>query len=119
MKNVHRANLRRRSLLHLAANVFGVTDNAIFVHERAPSEVWDFNRWNGSGFPCSGSKPHRFPDNLLGLVSEDPLGRAVPADDSAVEVLADNCVVGRLNDGCEALRTNLSKIGRASCRERV
>jgi hypothetical protein len=39
MKNVHHANLRRRSLLHLAANVFGVTDNAIFVHERAPSEV--------------------------------------------------------------------------------
>src|SRR5260370_13554985 len=53
---------------------------------------------------------HRFPDNLLGLVSEEPLGRAVPADDSAVEVLADNCVVGRLNDGCEALRSNLSTL---------
>src|SRR5258706_10366259 len=48
--------------------------------------------------------PHRFPDNLLGLVSEEPLGCAVPAGDSAVEVLADNCVVGRLNDGCKALQ---------------
>src|SRR5258708_12334182 len=54
--------------------------------------------------------PHRFPDNLLGLVSEEPLGCAVPAGDSAVEVLADNCVVGRLNDGCEALRSNLSTL---------
>jgi hypothetical protein len=39
------------SLFHLAAEVFGITDNAIFIHERSPSEIHDFNRWNGSRFP--------------------------------------------------------------------
>src|SRR5260370_981768 len=47
---------------------------------------------------------------LFGHVAKDSLGRAVPGDDSAIEVLADNCVVGRLNDGCEALRSNLSTL---------
>src|SRR5262249_40072751 len=27
------------SLCHLAAEIFGITDNAIFVHERGPSEI--------------------------------------------------------------------------------
>src|SRR6478672_13386078 len=39
------------SLFHLAANVFGITDNAIFIHERGPSEIRDFNGWNGRQFP--------------------------------------------------------------------
>src|SRR6266699_3809210 len=39
------------SLFHLAANVFGITDNAIFSHEHGPSEIRDFNGWNGRRFP--------------------------------------------------------------------
>jgi hypothetical protein len=31
------------SLFHPAAEVFGITDNAIFIHDRTPSEVHHFN----------------------------------------------------------------------------
>jgi hypothetical protein len=40
-----------QSLFHPAADVFGITDNAIFVHECSPSEIQDFNGWNGSRVP--------------------------------------------------------------------
>jgi hypothetical protein len=47
--------LRRRSLseslFHPATDVFGITDNAVFVHERGPSEIQDFNGWNESRVP--------------------------------------------------------------------
>src|SRR5215510_3363202 len=33
-----------QSLFHPAADVFGITDNAIFVHERDPSEIRGFQR---------------------------------------------------------------------------
>jgi hypothetical protein len=33
------------SLFRPAGDVFGITDNAIFVHERGPSEIEDFNGW--------------------------------------------------------------------------
>jgi hypothetical protein len=39
------------SLFHPAAEVFGVTDKAIFIHDPSPSEVHHFNRWNRSRFP--------------------------------------------------------------------
>ena len=42
-------------------------------------------------------------DDLLGRVAEDPLGPPVPARDDAVEVLRDDDVVGRLDDGREPL----------------
>jgi len=38
-------------------------------------------------------------DDLFGRVAEQALGGAVPADDDAVEGLADDGVVGRVNDG--------------------
>ena len=42
-------------------------------------------------------------DDLLGRVAEDSLGPLVPARDDAVEVLRDDDVVGRLDDGREPL----------------
>src|SRR5207244_10437820 len=41
------------SLFHLAANVFGMTDNAIFRHEHGPSDS-RFHRleWNAVPFPA-------------------------------------------------------------------
>src|SRR5215475_13601743 len=44
-------------LFHPAADVFGITDNAIFVHERGPSEIQDFNGWNGRRVPLSPRSP--------------------------------------------------------------
>jgi len=52
------------SLFHPAANVFGITDNAIFVHERGPSESHDFNGWEWKPVPF----PHaNQTDNINGL----------------------------------------------------
>jgi hypothetical protein len=45
------------SLFHPAADVFGITDYAIFVHERGPSEIQDFNGWNESRVPLSPREP--------------------------------------------------------------
>ena len=41
----------------------------------------------------------RLADHLLGGVAEYPLGGLVPASDDAVQVFADNRVIGRSNDG--------------------
>src|ERR1700686_3364652 len=40
----------------------------------------------------------RLADDVFGRVAEQPLGGAVPADDDAVEVLADDGVAGRFDD---------------------
>ena len=48
--------------------------------------------------------PDRRADHLGGGVAEHPLGRLVPGLDDAVEVLADDRVVGGLDDGGEAAR---------------
>jgi hypothetical protein len=42
-------------------------------------------------------------DGLLGGIAEDPLGPGVPARDGAVERLADDRVVGRFDDGGQAI----------------
>jgi len=47
---------------------------------------------------------HRLADGFLGRIAEHPLGAAIPGLDDAVEILADNGVVGRLDDGREPLR---------------
>jgi len=51
-----------QSLFHPAPDVFGITDNAIFVHERDPSEIQGFQRLECSRFPF----PART-DNINGL----------------------------------------------------
>src|SRR3546814_3876096 len=50
---------------------------------------------------------HRLPDLFLGGIAEEPLRAAVPACGDAVEVLADDGVVRRLDDGGQALRRRL------------
>ncbi len=49
---------------------------------------WDENR---------GGPANRF----LWCVSKNPLGRIVPGHENAVEVLADDCVITRLNYRCQ------------------
>ena len=44
----------------------------------------------------------RFPDDLVRRVPEEPLGRAVPRRDGAVQRLGDDRVVGRLHDRLES-----------------
>jgi len=46
-------------------------------------------------------------DDLVGRVAEDVLGRAVPARDAAVERLADDGVLGRLDDGLQPVVRDL------------
>jgi hypothetical protein len=41
------------TLFYLAAEVFSIPDNAIFVHELIPNGIQHFNRWNGSRFRCT------------------------------------------------------------------
>jgi hypothetical protein len=41
----------------------------------------------------------RFADDLVGGVSEDTLGAAIPTRDEAFERLADDSVIGRIDDG--------------------
>jgi hypothetical protein len=55
-----------QSLFHPAADVFGITDNAIFVHEHGPSEIQDFNGWNGSRvpFPRANQTDNIYPHRL-------------------------------------------------------
>jgi hypothetical protein len=45
--------------------------------------------------------PDRLADRFLGCVAEHPLRRPVPRRDDAVEVLADDGVVGGINDARE------------------
>jgi hypothetical protein len=47
---------------------------------------------------------HRLAGGFLGRIAEHALGAAIPGLDDAVEILADNGVVGRLDDGREPLR---------------
>src|SRR5260370_491485 len=89
--------------------VLTLADGFVMFDALAPSNAFNNHRLFVLPF-WRDQYPHGFADNLLGLVSEESLGCAVPAGDSAVEVLADNCVVGRLNDGCKALRSNLSTL---------
>jgi hypothetical protein len=53
-----------QSLFHPAADVFGITDNAIFVHERDPSEIQGFQRLEWK--PGSLSRANQT-DNINGL----------------------------------------------------
>jgi hypothetical protein len=46
---------------------------------------------------------HRPPDGLFGCVTEHALSAAVPAADNAVQILADDGIVGRLDDGGKPL----------------
>jgi hypothetical protein len=41
------------TLFYLAAEVFSIPNNAIFVHELIPNGIQHFNRWNGSRFRCT------------------------------------------------------------------
>jgi len=45
----------------------------------------------------------RLSDCLLGRVAEQPLRSGVPAVDDALEVLADDCVVGKFDDAREPI----------------
>src|SRR5580704_4107916 len=47
--------------------------------------------------------PDRFADDFFGRVTEQLLGGVVPADDDAVEILADDRVAGRFDDAGELL----------------
>ena len=56
--------------------------------------------------------PDRPPDRLVGGVAEHPLGGAIPRADDAVEVLADDRVVGRFDDLGEIATAEGIGIGR-------
>src|SRR5580698_6380724 len=49
----------------------------------------------------------RSTDNLCRLISEDALRAPIPVSDDSVQVLADNCVIGRLDDCCHAIQGKL------------
>src|SRR5258706_275678 len=83
--------------------VLTLADGFVMFDALAPSKALD-DRFLFFLLFWRDQNPDVFPDNLFGLVSKESLGCSVPAGDSAVEVLADNCVVGRLNDGCKALQ---------------
>src|ERR1700759_659542 len=48
------------------------------------------------------------PDRLRGRVAENPLRTAVPAGDDAVQVLADDRIVARFDDGGEPAKSLLA-----------
>ena len=52
---------------------------------------------------------HRPADGFLGRVAKEPLGRAVPTDDDAVEVLGKDRVVRRFDDRRVVLRGVISR----------
>ena len=54
---------------------------------------------NSSGWSGGIRDRQWFADDLLGGVAVEPLRTLVPTDDDAVEVLADDGIVGRLHDG--------------------
>ena len=58
--------------------------------------------WNEDG--------DRFANDLFRCVAEQPLGTAIPTGDDAVETLADNRVVRRLDDRCQPLRIQIGAL---------
>ena len=52
------------------------------------------------GQPVRGDgSPDRCPDHLGGLIPEQPLGRPIPRPDRPVEIVADDSVLARVDDG--------------------
>src|SRR6266700_898702 len=47
---------------------------------------------------------NRLADDTLGHVAKQPFGSAIPAGDDPVEIDAEDCIVGGLDDGSEPLR---------------
>ncbi len=54
---------------------------------------------------------HGSPDSLSRRVAEQPLGAGIPARDDPFQCLADDCVIGRLDDGPNALCARLQLRG--------
>ena len=52
--------------------------------------------------------PDRPADRFLSGISENALGRAVPRSNRAIQVIADDSVVGRFDDSCEVAEVDLS-----------
>src|SRR6266446_8594420 len=52
----HVAGGSSESFFDLATKVLGVTGKAIFIHGRIPSEIYNFNGWNGRRFPVRHQK---------------------------------------------------------------
>jgi hypothetical protein len=61
-----------QSLFHPAADVFGITDNAIFVHERGPSGDSDFNGLMEVGFRFTAQNQT---DNINGPLDGEVIAR--------------------------------------------
>ena len=62
---------------------------------------------------------HGLANDLIGFVAEEPLRRAVPAGDDAIEILADDRVVGRLHYGGQPLHGVLGALGLGQVNQHV
>src|SRR6185437_8752720 len=66
------------------------------------------NALENAGFlvlPLGGDQDqHGLADDFLGSIAEQALGAPVPARDDTVEILADDCIVRRSDNGCEIER---------------
>src|SRR6202022_1467308 len=100
------------------ASIFAPTNCFIMVNAFASSDLLKNKRLLVSTILWDQYR-HGLPDNFRGLISEEPGCCVVPAADDAVEIFADNCVIRRVDDGRQALRSLLGTLSLCNVHQHV
>ena len=98
------ASLTGETISEMSTGVPSLCRRTVSISTGSPARMWRQHHVFLAPPVGRNDQRDRLADRLGCGVAEHPLGAAVPGHDDAVEVLADDRVVGRFDDGRESLR---------------